>query len=80
MQRCSTCQRHVRAEESACPFCQAALRLAVGGALILAAGCTSVAIPAYGTPAPLPTASVKPSPTPTPDAPMPVYGAPAPQQ
>lgn len=77
---CPACSRHVRTDESSCPFCEARLspRQAAGlvaaalGAAVLS-GCPSQdrqPAPVYGAPQPPPSASPEqpPEPTPAPEA------------
>lgn len=84
MRNCPACQRPVRRNETACPFCAAALvstgdagpvqRLAIGSAIVAAAatatGCF-LATPVYGAPAPpsaSPSSGPSASPSPIPSA------------
>lgn len=86
LRSCPACQRHVRASDVHCPFCQSALppsglvamqRMAIGGALMVSAAATTdcavgLSQPLYGVTAPsaVPSASA----TPTPPAAQPAYG------
>lgn len=66
---CPACQRHVRAEEPACPFCARSLgptRRAVGGALGLVAAAALAGCPEASTSSP------------PPGPPVPAYGGPPP--
>lgn len=80
LEACPGCGRHVKASETACPFCRATLRLAaLGGAVAIATGCTLVtATPVYGAPAPV--SSPTPSASATPPVAQPLYGAMPPTQ
>lgn len=77
---CPGCARHVRANEAACPFCQAPTqstwRLAGLGTTVAAASLLSAcmvlfppATPVYGVPAPPFSPSPSPSPSASPELP-----------
>lgn len=90
LRHCKACARHVRADETTCPFCQTPddgprRMFAMGAAIAtsgLLAACVfqSVATPVYGAPAPLtsPSPSFAPSASPSQFEPIPPYGVPVP--